>query len=122
MAYRIPGFSFPLRAGADLTDGQHKFVELDVNGDVVVAAAGSIPVAVLQNDPDNGEEAALMENGITKMVAEEAITVGSDVMVGAAGGAAVATATNPIVGVALEGAGAAGSLFACLLQYRGVAS
>ena len=47
MAFEVPGPPIPFTAGADLSAAQHLFVELDGNGDVVVAGAGGMAVVIV---------------------------------------------------------------------------
>lgn len=120
-SYEIPGFKFSLEAGADLSAGQYHFVKLDANGLAVLCAAiTDKPVGVLQNDPGLGEEAEIMATGITKMSADAAVAIGNEIGTSADGqGDVIASGTATTVfkvGQALQAAGAAGVLFACLID------
>jgi len=66
-----------LAAGADLSSDQYKIVKLSGSGVILTAAITDIPVGVLQNDPASGETASVAVDGITKVVASEAISVGA---------------------------------------------
>ena len=120
-SYELPGFAFSLEAGADLSAGQYRFVKLDANGLAVLCAAiTDKPVGVLQNDPRLGEEATIMATGITKMSADSAVAIGDEVGTSADGQAdTIASGTDTTVfkvGQALQAAGAASVLFACLIN------
>jgi len=120
-SYEIPGFKFSLEAGADLSAAQYHFVKLDANGLAVVCAAiTDKPVGVLQNDPGLGEEAEIMASGITKMSADSAVAIGDELGTSADGQAdTIAAGTDTTVykvGQALQAAGAAGVLFAALID------
>ena len=74
MAYEIPVLLHSFRSAADLTAAQYTFVKLDANGDIVAcAAATDIPVGVLQNAPNTGQDASVMSIGISKVVADAAL-------------------------------------------------
>jgi len=86
----------------------------------VGAGAGVVVVGVLQSDPAAlGREAAIMANGISKVVAGAAVAAGSQVTPDANGEAVVAATTNFVAGVALEAAANQGELIAVLLAPQG---
>lgn len=121
MAYEIPGFKYTLRAGADLSSHQYKFMKLDTDGYAVVCAAVTDkPIGVLQNDPTSGEEAEIMATGITKLNADSAITIADSLGTSADGQAdtiAAGTETTVyLVGQALQAAGAAAVIFSALIN------
>lgn len=121
MAYEIPGFKFSLRAGADLSSSQYRFVKLDASGDAVLCAAiTDKPVGVLQNDPGLGEEAEILVTGITKLSADGVIAIGAELGTSADGQAdSIVSGTDTTVfkvGQALEAAAAAGVLIAALVD------
>lgn len=73
MAYEA---SQPLKhtfvAGEDLTAAQYHFVTLKTDGTIELCdAATEYPIGVLQNKPDEGQEAEVVIVGITKLVAGE---------------------------------------------------
>lgn len=129
MAWEQPGFSITLVAAADLsTTGQFLFVKLDSSSNVVLCAAVTDkPVGVLQNSPSNvgstGQEALVMVEGITKMVAGATIAI--DDLLGTDGsGKAVpyvpgTDTTKYLVGRALEAA-SANEVFTMLFSCMGV--
>ena len=106
-----------LTAGADLsTTGQFRFVKLGtVEGTVILcAAAADRPYGVLQNNPKNGEEADVLNIGITKLEADAALADGDEIGTSANGQADVKVRGTDldefIVGVVLETVGAAGEI------------
>jgi hypothetical protein len=136
----IMGFS--VKASADLSADQHKFVDLDANGKARLAtAAGQKVLGVLQNDPAAADRAALIGyGGVTKVIAGAAIAVNAYVSTDAAGKAratvAVASGTGHtktddagvaqdpligahVVGIALEAAAADGDVIKVLLTNPG---
>lgn len=85
-----------LRAGADLSAAQYKFVKLDTDGEVIVAAATTDrPIGVLQNAPVSGETAEVAVAGITKVKAGGSASVGNPVFTSAS-----ATAVTAVIGSA----------------------
>jgi hypothetical protein len=117
MAYEIPGFTFTLPAGVDLSSSEFTLVTIDANGLCNVPAASAHTIGALNNKPRLGEAATIMRAGIAQVVAGGAIPVGSPVSAGTAGVAVVTpgTGTPFIAGYALEAVSAAGIIFACLL-------
>lgn len=81
-----------LKAGADLSAEQFKFVKLNSSGDVVVAAATTDrPIGVLQNTPTSGQVADVAIAGITKVKAGGTASVGNPVFTSASATAVTAT-------------------------------
>ena len=120
-SFELPGFKFSLEAGADLSSGQYRFVKLDGSGLAVLCAAiTDKPVGVLQNDPGLGEEAEIMASGITKLEADSAIAIGDELGTSADGQAdTIVSGVDTTVfkaGQALQAAGAAGVIFAALID------
>lgn len=107
---RIPG----LVAGADLTAAQYRFVKLSAAKTVILCAAVTDhPIGVLQNTPDNTEEATVCAIGVTKVSADAALTAGAAIGTSADGQAAaytVADTTKYIVGHVIAGTAAAGEI------------
>lgn len=112
MAFETPGFAFSREASGDLSAGQHHFVEIDGNGQIVlISGSGDPAIGVLQNKPvAQGNEGAIMGTGISKVVAGAAVTVGALVMSNAAGRAITATSGEVVLGRALEAAGGDGEV------------
>lgn len=129
MAWEQPGFSSTMVAGADLSvTGQFLFVKQDANGRAVLCAAVTDkPLGVLQNSPaavgSTGQEALVMHEGITKMIAGTTIAVddliGTDVNGKAAPYVPGTDTTKYIVGRALEAA-SAGEAFTMLFSCMGI--
>lgn len=120
MAIEIPGIVITVEAGGDLSNDQHKLVVLASDGQVDVATATSTdrPLGVLQNDPAAaGRAASVLVTGISNVICGETIAAGemlcpSSVTAGRVDDAD--TATDTIVGIALEG-GEAGELIRALI-------
>lgn len=117
MALEIPGFTFAREAAVDLSASQYCAVASDANGRLVLPAAGALCLGVLQNKPASlGAEGSVMVDGVTKMLASAAITVGSPVTVDAAGKAnSTLAAGNQVIGVALTAAAAANEVISVLM-------
>lgn len=101
--WAIPG----LLAGADLSAKQYFAVKFaSTAGEVVVSAAGTDSHAgILQNDPADGEVAAVAFVGLAFGSAEGAITVGDHVTSNSTGQLQTTTTGNDhILGVAVEAA------------------
>lgn len=102
--------SYP--AGADLSGKQYFAVDLNSDGEVVVAGAGAF-FGVLQNKPTEGQAATVRLRGKTKWLTASAMTVGAYVASDAAGKATTATkastdtqagaAADPLVGSIVAG-------------------
>lgn len=123
-------------AGADLSGQQFRFVKLNAQGQVVLAAAGEFAIGVLQNNPTSGDAATVAVSGITKVRAGGVIAVGAAVASDGSGNAktAVAGSTNTsdagaaadalvgshVLGIHLgPGASAANDIVSVLLTHSG---
>lgn len=116
MAYEIPGFSFPVPAGADFSGGaQFRFADLSATGKAVNPAAGGSVIGVRQNRPRLNEAATIVNSGIVFVEAGGALTPGDLVATNAIGQAVAAAAGNVTVGRAMETASGAGIQVAVLL-------
>ena len=109
-------------AKEDLSDYQYRFVVQEDDDEVRLAnATGDVPLGVLQNNPATGEAAVVRINGTSKIVANDALTVGTFVKneyVGAAdnGKADEADTDKDIVrGVVIMAAGAEDDVAGILL-------
>lgn len=125
MTYEIPGFTRSYEAAGDLSASHFKAVKLSGATIVAVAAVGDRQIGVLQNKPDAaGKAGTVMISGVTRMVADGAITAGAPVYLAADGRATAtdATATASRVGFAESAATAAGQHISVLLlpQHRTV--
>ena len=105
-----------LIAGADLSAKQYYFVKLgSTEGEVILpTAANDRPYGVLQNAPKDGEEALVMNIGITKLVADAALADGDEIGTSSDGQADVKVRGTDldefIVGVVLETVANAGEI------------
>lgn len=102
-----------------------RMVDFDSSGDVAYPSAGSVAAGVLQEAADAADKvisAALPDGAIVKVEAGAAVALGADVMSNATGQAITATATNTIMGKALQAAGALGDIIEVQLINRGLAT
>lgn len=112
--------SITLIAGADLsTTGQFRFVNLDSNGDVVLAGDGGDAIGVLLNAPGMGQAAEVGISGLAKVEASAATTAGGEVASAANGQSANAASGDEILGRIVTAAGAAGELHEIILRKDG---
>lgn len=103
-----------LQAGTDIENPQGIALSVDTNGKAVLPSAGAnaIGIALFSNDPVSvGSDINIQIKEIGKMVAAEAINVGDEISVNAAGKAVKAKEGDFILGIALTKASAAGSIF-----------
>lgn len=109
--------SITVEAGADLSAGQFRFVEVAADGQVdLVAAAGGDGIGVLLNKPNAaGVAAEVAVMGVAKVViGVGGLTTGNRVQSDASGEAIVAATGDIVLGRAITG-GAAGELASVLL-------
>lgn len=104
------------KAGAEITDCRNKIMKYDENGDVVLATAGTdIPlgIAIIEagyNDITGvesgkvvkGDDVDILVKDIGFVIANTAIKKGQEVTAGENGEAAVAVASNYVLGIALN--------------------
>ncbi|MFZ5850329.1 MAG: capsid cement protein [Actinomycetota bacterium] len=121
MAYEISNHSLKITlvAAADLL--QYHFVKVDANGRAALcAAATDIPVGVVQNNPRAGEEAEVVVQGGSKVVADAALSIGALIGTSADGQADAKTVgtdtTEYVVGRALTATSAAGQIVTALVD------
>lgn len=94
---------------------QYHFVKVTGVHQCGIADADDVVIGVLQNKPQNAGNAATVGiRGVSKVIADAAITAGSNIKCSADGQAATAGA-GPTVGVALTSAANAGELVSVLL-------
>lgn len=111
MAFEIPGPAFPIEASTDLSSNQFNAVVVNGSGQLAVAGAGVAIDGVLQDDPDlQGRSGAVVDRGISKVVAGAAVAQGALVMSNGSGRAITATSGNFVIGRALEAAGSDGEV------------
>jgi hypothetical protein len=120
VAYEIPGFSFTLVAGEDLTASQFCAVDVEVStGQAVLPTEGGRAIGVVQNNPDDGEPATIVVTGVTKvLVGATGVVAGNNVTVDDDGTFIQASGTDLAIGVALK-TNAAGELGTVLLLNGG---
>ena len=111
--------SFP--AGADLSGSQYKFVELGSGGTVTVCnAATDKPIGILQNAPTSGQMASVLVAGLSKVQADAALTVGTEIGTSADGQADPKVrgtdVTEFIVGIVTGAVSNAGELATVLIN------
>lgn len=102
-----------LTASADNTGKQYYCMKFSAANTVTVTAAIADAMGVLQNKPDSGEPAdVLFGDGEGLVLASAVIAAGAQLQSTAAGKAVTAVAGNglPVIGVALEAAGADGDI------------
>ena len=112
MATQNPKLLPGLKAAGDLSAKQYLFMKLSADHTVTTCTATTDKaIGVLQNDPSTaGEDAAVADEGTTKVVAGAAIAVGALVAPTATGKAQTAVATQYARGMALEPADAVGDI------------
>lgn len=89
--HKAPGLS----AGADLSSHQYKFVKISAANTVILCAAVTDhPYGVLQNSPVQGQAAEVCCHGLTKVIANQAISAGASIGTDASGLAAPYTAAD----------------------------
>lgn len=122
MAYEIPGFSFTLVAGEDLTESQFCAIDVEqATGHAILPNVGSRAIGVIQNKPDDGEAATVVVTGVTKVfVGTGGIGAGDNVTVDDDGSIIRATSDDLCIGIALTNA-SAGALGTVLLLNAGAA-
>lgn len=116
MAYCSPETKLTgLKAAADLSTHQFKFVKITaVNTVNVCAAVTDIPIGVLQNTPTAGQPAEITAIGVTKVSSDAAIAAGDTIGTSADGQAQTVTVgtetTVYIAGQAITASTAAGGI------------
>lgn len=101
-----------LLAGADLSvTGQNRFVKLDSNGDVVLAAtAGMAALGVLLNAPASGAVAIVRRRGPVRMLFEDNSAEGVLIAVAATTGRAKAAVAGTVTGSNVVGSNVMGTV------------
>ena len=106
-AYEIPNLRFSVPAGANIP--RRRFITINASGEGILASEGGYVIGVSMNDADAGEVLEVSD-GIVIVETGEAVSAGAKVSVGADGKAVTATAATPVVGIAITGAGAGGTI------------
>jgi hypothetical protein len=120
VAYEIPGFSFTLVAGENLSSSHFCAVDVEVStGQVILPTAGGRAIGVIQNKPAEGEAATIVVSGVTKvLIGVGGIIAGNNVTVDDDGTIVQAASGNRCLGIALS-TGAEGTLGTVLLLNGG---
>lgn len=106
-AFEIPNLRFSVPAGVSVP--RRRFVTVNASGEGVLASEEKFVIGVSMNDADAGEVLEVSD-GIVIVETGEAVPAGSYVAVGADGKAIVDTEASYVVGIALTGAGAGGTI------------
>lgn len=126
MAYQERLSTITMIAGADYSDGSahYRFVIPTSTPKTFVRAsvAGSDAVAICQDEPGNGHASCVAEGGISKIVAGAAITAGAKIATDNQGRAVTATTGAYVLGIAVNGANAAGDIIPMLFEKNGRAA
>jgi len=110
-----------LEAGQDLSAKQYYFIAHASDGQIdPVGTLGANADGVLQNAPSvAGQPATVGIFGVSKVVANAAITRGAQVSSASNGKATTALTTHRVLGIALEAAAADGDIISVLLKVNG---
>lgn len=126
MAYELPLFKLSFTATATLATAQYKVVMIDTaNADSVVlsTAITDHPIGILQNNPAAGGNAEVMVAGVSKYIAQGAITRGDMLGLGTTDGALTkivlgTDTTVQVIGQALDTV-ADGDIGTCIFSFLG---
>jgi len=115
-------FTVTLKASAAIT--KYKGVTIASNSDgecTTVASAGAFCHGICQNTVSAaGDTALICVQGISKVLAGDAVTKGVALQIDATGRAIAATTADEICGWALEAAAAAGDVITMVVGYGGI--
>lgn len=122
-------FKWTYVAASDLRTKQYYFVKMVTGGDGdqcdVCSGVTDIPIGILQNKPNTGEEAEVVRIGMSKVSSDAALTRGVEIGTSADGQAAVYAAgtdtTKRIVGDVELGSGGVGVLATVSIMCVGAA-
>lgn len=123
-----PVLDFSFKAAEDLRNYQYCFVKINTSGQAaLIDGASELPDGVLQNAPNTGEEATVRMLGISKVVANAGLAIGTFIKAEFVSGsdcgkAADSTATtNLIMGRVIGASGAEDDLCSVILApYAGM--
>lgn len=105
MAWEIPGFSWTMVAGVDLSSSQFCFVNADTTAagcKAILPTAGGRAIGVVQNKPASGRPVTIVSSGISKCkVATGGVTAGDNVKALATGAVTTACTGTYALGIAL---------------------
>lgn len=103
MAKQKLGVTVTYKAGEDMDEEQYYLVKLSAADTVSLCGGNEKAIGVLQNAPEDGEEAVVAITGISKFVGAEGIAVGKAVTSTTAGKGEVADSAGEwCVGVCTE--------------------
>ena len=106
-------------AGEDLSTAQYKILNVSAADTVKLrVAAGAGVLGVLNNKPQNGENATVVVGGLTRCFAGATIGAGAWISVTASGTGIAATSGQYILGKSIT-AVASGGYFQLLVQHNG---
>jgi len=105
-AYEIPNLRFSLPAGGSIP--RRRFVSVNALGEGILATAGGSAIGVSMNQAAAGKVLEVAD-GIVIVETSAAINAGDSISV-ATNGLAVKATTGTVVGIALTGAGAGGTI------------
>ncbi len=111
--------STTMLAGADLSaaGSRYKVVAVSANNTVILAASGTVQnLGILERGAVSGGHVHVQTGGAAKGRAGASFAVGVNLMSNASGKLILATATNKVVAIALESAGADEDIVAIQLQ------
>ena len=122
MAWEQPNFNVTFPASADLKTKQFYVVRLATDGQVeVCTSATERPLGILQNKPDAADvEANVMIIGVSKFVADAAVSVGAALGTSADGQVVTKTGSGTdgfVIGTALEASAQAGDIITGLFIF-----
>ena len=111
--------SISMLAGADLSAvaSRYKVVAVSADNTVILAAAGTDQnLGILERGAASGAHVNVQTGGSAKGRAGASFAVGVNLMANGSGKLVLATATNKVVGIALEAAGADEDIVSIQLQ------
>lgn len=109
MAYQVPGFvTGTVTAAADLSAKQYYIVKVTANNAVnLTSSAGEAAFGILQNAPTSGAAAAVMNVGVSLVIAGSGGLAAGNLVQAAADGTAIAASTGDyVLGTVIVGASA----------------
>lgn len=103
MAYEIPGFSWTLIAGEDLSSSQFCGIDVNSDGEAVLPVQGGRCVGVTRNKPVADAETTVVSTGIVKAkIGITGVVAGNNVTVDDDGTVIQATSGDISIGIALK--------------------
>ncbi len=117
MAWEDVGNVISQSAGAAITT--NRFVKIGASDNTVILAAASTDISIgvaKLAAAASGDPVPVQVDGVARVEAGAAVTLGALVMADSVGRAIDATATNRPLGIALEAAAAAGVIISVLLK------